>query len=143
MGRAWRPIPTARRALKSPSMRLFPLLLCLSAAAVAQDEPAPGGRGPQEPINATTFAGLRVRNIGPTFISGRVSQIAVFPDNSSHYLVAEASGGIWLTSFNTKLHGNFLYHDAGGTWSRVPVPGISRKTGYKLLGHSNIAGSRR
>ena len=65
-------------------MRLFPLLLCLSLAAVAQEEgPLRRGAGSQEPINATTFASLRVRNIGPAFISGRVAQIAVFPDDSS------------------------------------------------------------
>jgi photosystem II stability/assembly factor-like uncharacterized protein len=59
-------------------------------AALAQDDP----------INARTFANLRVRNIGPAFISGRVSQIAVFPDSPTHYLVAEASGGIFLTYNN-------------------------------------------
>ena len=84
-------------------MRLFPLFLCLSLAALAQDEPqAPAGRGrggraSEDPINARTFASLRARNIGPAFISGRISQIAVFPDDSNHYLVAEASGGVWET----------------------------------------------
>ncbi len=73
-----------------PSMRFIPLLLCVSMAALAQDDP----------INARTFANLRVRNIGPAFISGRVSQIAVFPDSPTHYLVAEASGGIFLTYNN-------------------------------------------
>ncbi|HEY1335994.1 MAG TPA: glycosyl hydrolase [Bryobacteraceae bacterium] len=87
-------------------MRLFPLLLCLSAATFAQEEAgAPsgqggGGRGASGEINAQTFASLRVRNIGPAFISGRVSQVAVFPDNSNHYLVAEASGNIFLTYNN-------------------------------------------
>ena len=91
-------------------MRLFPLLLCFTLAALAQEEaPAGGGRGAvsNEPINATTFAGLRARNIGPAFVSGRVSQIAMFPDSTSHYLVAEASGGVWLT------------HNNGTTWTPV------------------------
>jgi photosystem II stability/assembly factor-like uncharacterized protein len=93
-------------------MRLFPLLLCLSASLVAQDEPpAPGGRGGRggsdEPINANTFASLRARNIGPVMISGRISQIAVFPDSTDHYLIAEASGGVWLT------------HNNGTTWTPV------------------------
>jgi photosystem II stability/assembly factor-like uncharacterized protein len=93
-------------------MRLFPLLLCLSLAAVAQDEPpqgvgGPGRGGSDEPINARTFASLRVRNIGPAFVSGRVAQFAVFPDSASHYLVAEASGGIFLTYNN------------GTTWTPV------------------------
>src|ERR1035437_6498264 len=82
-----------------PSMRLFPLLLCLSLSAVAQDEPpaAGGGRGgpgSTQPINETPFSSLRARQIGPAFVSGRVSQIAVFPDDSNHYLIALASGNI-------------------------------------------------
>ena len=79
-------------------------MLCLSLAAAAQDEVQPpagrggrGGRGSEDPINQRTFAGLRVRNIGPAFISGRISQLAVFPGDPSHYFVAEASGGIWET----------------------------------------------
>src|SRR5471030_2913634 len=90
-------------------MRLFSLFLCFTLSAFAQDE-APqqrGGRGSGDPINASTFASLRARNIGPAFVSGRVSQIAVFPDDSNHYLIAEASGGIWLTYNN------------GTTWTPV------------------------
>ena len=92
-------------------MRLFPLLLCLSLPVLAQDEPPQGGGrrggGSDEPINATTFAGLRARNIGPAFISGRASQIAMFPDSTSHYLVVEASGNVFLTYNN------------GATWTPV------------------------
>jgi photosystem II stability/assembly factor-like uncharacterized protein len=96
-------------------MRLFPLLLCLSLSAVAQDEPPAtggggrGGRGPgsNEPINEFTFSALRARQIGPAFVSGRVSQIAVFPDDSNHYLVALASGNIFSTTNN------------GTTWTPV------------------------
>jgi photosystem II stability/assembly factor-like uncharacterized protein len=90
-------------------MRLFSLFLCFTLSAFAQDE-APqqrGGRGSDDPIDASTFASLRARNIGPAFVSGRVSQIAVFPDDGNHYLIAEASGGIWLTYNN------------GTTWTPV------------------------
>ena len=78
-------------------MRLFPLLLCLSLSAFAQDEPPAaggggrggrGGPGSNEPINESTFSALRARQIGPAFVSGRISQIAVFPDDSNHYLIA-------------------------------------------------------
>jgi len=60
-------------------MKLFPLLLCLSLSAFAQDE-VPQGRGGrggdnQDPINARTFASLRARQIGPAMISGRILQI--------------------------------------------------------------------
>ena len=109
-------------------MRFFPLFLCLSLAAVAQDEPAPGGRrggASDEPINATTFSSLRARNIGPAFISGRVSQFAVFPDDSNHYLAAEASGGIWLTYNN------------GTTWTPVFDSYGSYSIGYIAIDPRN------
>src|SRR5947209_12915743 len=95
-------------------MRNLAILLGLALAAFAQDEPpaAPGGRGGRgganaEPINEFTFSSLRARQIGPAFVSGRVSQIAMFPDSTSHYLIAEASGGVWLTYNN------------GTTWTPV------------------------
>ena len=97
-------------------MRLFPLLLCLSLSALAQDEPPAaggggragrGGPGSGEPINESTFSSLKARQIGPAFVSGRVSQIAVFPDDSNHYLIALASGNIFATTNN------------GTTWTPV------------------------
>src|SRR5450755_615361 len=82
-------------------MRIFPLLLCLSFAAFAQDEDAarPGGPG-GDPMNAATFSGLRLRGIGPAFTSGRVVAFAVHPDNAAYYYVAAASGGLWKTINN-------------------------------------------
>jgi len=82
-------------------MRTFSLLLCCSVIAFAQDEaPAAAGRGRgnEDPINARTFSALKARQIGPAMISGRISQIAVFPDDSNHYMVAEASGNIFMTA---------------------------------------------
>ena len=86
-------------------MRKFALLLSLAISAFAQDQPPAGGRGGRgganaDPINEFTFSSLRARQIGPAFVSGRVSQIAMFPDSTSHYLIAEASGGVWLTYNN-------------------------------------------
>ena len=65
------------------------------------------GAAPTSPSTRALFPACASRNIGPAFISGRVSQIAVFPDDSNHYLVAEASGGILLTYNN------------GTTWTPV------------------------
>lgn len=39
-------------------------------------------------------------NIGPTIMSGRVTDLAVNPDNSIEFYVAYASGGVWYTSNN-------------------------------------------
>jgi len=82
------------------NMRFLPLFLCLALGAVAQDDDAPrqgGGRGSDDPMSAATFSGLRFRAIGPAFTSGRVVAFAVDPENSAHYYVAAASGGLWKT----------------------------------------------
>ncbi len=48
---------------------------------------------------------LAFTNIGPTIFSGRVVDIAVDPDDPTHFYVAYASGGLWETSNNgTSFH---------------------------------------
>src|SRR3984893_5139219 len=87
----------------SLSMKILPLALCFAICALAQDEDVqPGGRGPgsDDPMNSATFSGLRLRGIGPAFTSGRVVGFAVDPENSQHYFVAAASGGVWETTNN-------------------------------------------
>ncbi len=83
----------------------------------AQNRPAAG--------DAMAFAGLRARIIGPAFVSGRASQIAVFPDSPSHYLVAEASGNVFLT-----------YND-GTTWTPVFDKYGSYSIGYVAIDPKN------
>src|SRR5262245_21125947 len=55
------------------------------------------GKEAKEPLSAKTFAGLKLRGIGPAFISGRVADLAVDPRHPSTYYVAAASGGVWKT----------------------------------------------
>lgn len=44
-----------------------------------------------------TFAGLKLRNIGPAFTSGRIGDLAVDPRDHRVWYVAVASGGLWKT----------------------------------------------
>ncbi len=85
-------------------MRTFFFLLAASVCAFGQDEeergPRGAGRAPDDPMSSQTFAGLRLRGIGPAFTSGRVSQFAVEPGDSNRYYVAVASGGVWKTVNN-------------------------------------------
>lgn len=67
-------------------MRLIALLVCVLAASGQEQKPKEG-----------PWDGMKLRSIGPAVVSGRVVQIAVFPDSSNHFLAAEASGGIWET----------------------------------------------
>ena len=40
---------------------------------------------------------LKFRSIGPAAYSGRISDLAVNPNNTSEYYVGVASGGLWKT----------------------------------------------
>lgn len=51
-------------------------------------------------LKSSVVSGLKFRNIGPAFTSGRIADFAVNPDNPSEYFVAVASGHIWKTSNN-------------------------------------------
>ena len=48
-------------------------------------------------LKSSTFNGLKFRNIGPAWNSGRISDFAVNPNNFSEYYVAVSSGGLWKT----------------------------------------------
>jgi len=48
-----------------------------------------------------------LRNVGPAFLSGRIADIAVHPNNESVWYVAVGSGGVWKTE------------NAGTTWTPI------------------------
>jgi photosystem II stability/assembly factor-like uncharacterized protein len=58
-------------------------------------------------FNAKTFNAMELRNIGPAYMSGRISDIAVDQNNPSTWYTAVASGGIWKTT------------NAGTTWKPI------------------------
>jgi len=58
-------------------------------------------------MNSATFKSLELRNIGPAYMSGRISDIAVDQNNPNTWFVAVASGGVWKTT------------NAGTTWTPV------------------------
>lgn len=43
------------------------------------------------------FSGMKLRNIGPAYMSGRIADIAVDPKDPSTWYVAVGSGGVWKT----------------------------------------------
>jgi photosystem II stability/assembly factor-like uncharacterized protein len=58
-------------------------------------------------LKSSTFNGLKFRNIGPAWNSGRISDFAVNPNNLSEYYVAVSSGGLWKTT------------NSGTTWTPI------------------------
>jgi len=77
------------------------------AKASQEDQKKDQQRKPADPMSAPTFAGLKLRSIGPALTEGRVCSIAVDPTDHSRYFIGAASGGVWKTT------------NAGITWSPV------------------------
>jgi hypothetical protein len=71
-------------------------------AAAPQQATAPAAAGApaaaQNPFSAGTFSEFRLRAVGPALMSGRISAIAVHPDDKQTWYVGVASGGVWKTT---------------------------------------------
>ena len=59
-----------------------------------------GSTHAQDRMTADTFEGMAFRNIGPGFMSGRIADIAIHPDDDSVWYVAVGSGNVWKTVNN-------------------------------------------
>lgn len=56
-----------------------------------------GIAGADKKIDAGLLGGLRFRSVGPAFMSGRISDLAVNPSDRRIWYVAVGSGGVWKT----------------------------------------------
>lgn len=94
-------------------MRLLPLLLLLltTAHVAAQRERPSNAIAPTAAADrmavknshaeldaASWTAGLDLRCVGPTVMSGRVVDLSVNPENTAEFVVAYATGGLWHTT---------------------------------------------
>lgn len=87
-------------------MRLIAGLLIaavMSLPGVAQTRTSDEGSA----LSSATFEAFSLRNIGPAFMSGRIADIVIVPDDPATWYVAVGSGGVWKTE------------NAGTTWSSV------------------------
>ncbi len=73
---------------------LLTLLVGASITLWGQQKPATDVSG----FASETFSSLSFRSIGPAVTSGRISDFAVNPNNSSEYYVASSAGGVWKTT---------------------------------------------
>ena len=63
-------------------------------------------------LNADVFAGLTVRSIGPTFVTGRIADIEMDPLNPNAWYIASAFGGLWKTT-NRGITFQPIFDDGG------------------------------
>ena len=69
------------------------LSLVLLATATAAWQGADGSAR----MTADVFSGIRIRQLGPALVTGRVQDIEIDPKNPSVWYVASAFGGLWKT----------------------------------------------
>ena len=77
---------------------LFLLMILISTSFLFSKDDDDKKDKEKGPWNSKTFSGLKFRNIGPAFTSGRIADFAVNPDDPTEYYVAVASGHIWKTT---------------------------------------------
>ncbi|MGE3182359.1 MAG: glycosyl hydrolase [Phycisphaerae bacterium] len=89
---------------------LFAILAASLMAApfsFADDEADTESDKMQDKVNASLLGAFKLRSIGPAFMSGRISDIAVDPLEPNTWYVAAGSGNLWKTT------------NAGTTWKPI------------------------
>lgn len=76
-------------------------------------------------FSSKTFEAMKLRNIGPAYMSGRIADIAVDQNNPSTWYTAVGSGGIWKTV------------NAGTTWTPIFDKQAVYSTGDVTIDPSN------
>ncbi len=98
--------------------KLLPYLCLLLILSVSLDLNAQRRKGKTTPEKKESLAlgDLKLRNVGPAFLSGRIADIAVHPDDDDVWYVAVGSGGVWKTE------------NSGTTWT----PLFDKQTSYSI-----------
>lgn len=75
----------------------------------------------QQRIQQSIVNAIPFRNVGPTVMSGRVTDLAVNPANPNEFYVAYASGGLWHTTSNGTDFEPLFDHEAAMTIGDIAV----------------------
>jgi photosystem II stability/assembly factor-like uncharacterized protein len=100
---------------------LFTALLLCSPTLYSQDKDKEKDKSPVE----QALSGFSFRSVGPAFMSGRIADIAIDPNNENIWYVAVGSGGVWKTT------------NAGTTWKPLTDKQSFYSTGAITLDPNN------
>jgi photosystem II stability/assembly factor-like uncharacterized protein len=92
------------------------VLLLIGCSSLSAQKKSSRSNTPSSMMADSVFEGLKLRNIGPAFMSGRIADLAIHPQDESIWYVAVASGGVWKTT------------NAGTTW----LPVFDKQTAYSI-----------
>ncbi|WP_445383364.1 WD40/YVTN/BNR-like repeat-containing protein [Robiginitalea sp. IMCC43444] len=95
------------------------IFLCAPLQAQRKNSKTPEKKD-ELPLQAFSF-----RNIGPAFLSGRIADIAIHPEDDNIWYVAVGSGGVWKTE------------NAGTTWTPLFDQQSSYSTGCVTIDPNN------
>ena len=84
---------------------------------------------------------LKFRNVGPSVMSGRVVDVDVSPDDPTHFYVAYASGGLWVTYNNGQSFTPIFDHEAVMTIGDIAVDWKHGETIWIGTGENNSSRS--
>lgn len=84
-----------------------------------------GGGSNSSSKDELSLDAFKMRNIGPAFLSGRIADIAIHPDDENVWYVAVGSGGVWKTV------------NAGTTWKPLFDKEASYSTGCITIDPNN------
>lgn len=109
--------------MKKELLLTFAFLLLLSLAYPQRNRGGASSSTAKE--EKLSLEGLKLRNVGPAFLSGRIADIALHPDDPSIWYVAVGSGGVWKTE------------NAGTTWTPIFDKEVSYSIGCLTIDPNN------
>ncbi|MCF2856972.1 glycosyl hydrolase [Pseudoalteromonas sp. SMS1] len=104
---------------------LLKTALAVSIALVTSNALASESEEEKSIFNSQTFEAMKLRNIGPAYMSGRIADIEVDQKNPSTWYTAVGSGGVWKTV------------NAGTTWTPIFDKQAVYSTGDVTIDPSN------
>lgn len=92
---------------KSTFIFLLSCLFCFQFSTAQKSK-----KEDKQPLDQIKIDGLKWRSIGPSLTSGRISDVAVNPNNPFEYYVAASAGGVWKT-INSGVTFNPVFDNEG------------------------------
>ena len=101
---------------------LLPLFILFITFSFSQKK-----KSVKDEVKATDLSGLKFRSVGPAFMSGRIADIAINPENENEWYVAVGSGGVWKTN------------NSGTTWQPIADSESFYSTGCITIDPNNTS----
>jgi len=103
-----------------------------------KDDKDKDGKGKSaDPMSSGAFMGMKLRNVGPALVSGRVVAIAVNPKNKSQYFVGVASGGVWRTDNDGTTYQPVFEHEGSYSIGAITIDPKQPRTVWVGTGEAN------